>query len=528
MALSLLDLLEASVARHPGRAAVSLSGGRRLAYAELERDSARIACALRSRDVGRGARVALLMPKSLEAVAAVWGVLRAGAAYVPIDPMAPPQRAAWIAKDCRVAAVLASSDLAPAAVAIREAQPATALLQVHGGRPLDGAERPADGQVCRDSPRSNVKDLAYVLYTSGSTGVPKGVMVSHGAALSFVEWAATRFRVGPEDVLSNHAPLHFDLSVFDVFGAAYAGAQVVVLDEETVRFPMASADALERERISIWYSVPGALRRMVRHGRLAERRLDALRMVLFAGEVYPGEELRALQRAVPHPHYYNLYGPTETNVCTYWRVPPRDSWAHAVPPIGKDCENCEGVVAGPDGAPVPDGTPGELLVRGGTIMEGYWGDPERTRTVLLSDFRYPHLADRFHRTGDIVTRQPDGDYLLHGRADHMVKIRGYRVELGEVEAALHGVPGVAEAAVVSIDSDGADGPSTALVAFVVPDRRLPEGTHGDLYLRRELARSLPRYMVPSELVRVDSLPTTTSGKLDRQALAAAARVRAVG
>lgn len=525
MPASLVALLLRSVKDHPGRPAVGLPGEAPLTYAELDQASAAVAADLAEKGVRRGDRVGILVPKSVEAVVGVWGILRTGAAYVPIDRSSPPQRAALIASNCGMSALLASTEVPETTDAIREALPGIPVLLVHGegGAGVRTARESAGPEPTRRPlPSPNVRDLAYILYTSGSTGVPKGVMVSHGAALSFVEWAATRFELRPEDVLSSHAPLHFDLSTFDLFGAALAGARLVVLDDETVRFPMASAEVLEAEGISVWYSVPGALRRMVRMARLSDRNLSALRTVLFAGEVYPADEIRALQLALPpDTALYNLYGPTETNVCTYWRVPPAGTWPSASVPIGIDCENCEGVVVDQALKPVPDGTSGELLIRGGTLMEGYWGNDEATVRSFMVDFLHPHLSDRLYRTGDIVTRQPDGTYSFHGRVDHMVKVRGYRVELGEVEAALLRAEGVTEAAVVAVARDGPNGRETELVAFVSGEGPDPARERD---LRRHLASHVLKYMVPAEIRFLKGFPTTSSGKIDRQNLKALADV----
>jgi len=522
MALSLVDLLRDASRIHGSKAALRLDGVGSLSYSELDRASLLVAETLLSSGVLKGDRVGLVLPKNLHAVVGLWGVMRAGAVYVPIDPGSPPQRAALIADDCQMAAILCSEDLIGTAEAIRER---VDLVSVQ----LDGPDGlfssglivssdQKDTETTRPLPSVNVRDLAYILYTSGSTGVPKGVMVSHGAALSFAEWGARRFELVAEDVLSSHAPLHFDLSTFDFFASCRAGAEVVIFDEETVRFPMAAAGLLESAGITVWYSVPRALRAMLRMGRLTERNIGSLRTVLFAGEPYPADELRELQKALPQASLFNLYGPTETNVCTYWEVPPPGSWTSSAVPVGIDCENCEGVVVDDDLQPVPDGMSGELLVRGGTIMEGYWGDPDKTAASFVSDFLYPYLSDRFYRTGDIVARQHDGNYAFYGRADHMVKIRGYRVELGEIETALHRFDGLVEAAVVAVDSCSSAAEDRCLVAFVVGEGRSLHDPRSISDLKKHIEGIVPKYMVPSKFLRLEKLPTTSTGKVDRQAL----------
>jgi amino acid adenylation domain-containing protein len=526
---SLLDLLDGAATANGGRAALAAVGGTALSYRLLAQESVAIAAALARAGVRRGDRVALAVPKSVEAIAGLWGILAAGAAYVPLDATAPPARAAQIAASAGVRALLASSEAGEAAIAVRDALPEVPLLQVHGEAPLAGAvpsrialgAEPASAALRARAAELGPRDLAYVLYTSGSTGVPKGVALSHGASRSFVDWATAEFELTSGDVLSGHAPLHFDLSTFDVFAAAAAAAKLVVLDEETVRFPMASANALEQERISVWYSVPGALRRMLAKGRLAARPLPALRVVLFAGEVYPLGELRALQAALPQATLYNLYGPTETNVCTYWRVPPLDAFAEEAIPLGFACENSTAVVVDETLARVDDGAVGELLIAGGTLMDGYLADAERTAAAFVLDADGSKAGRRFYRTGDLVSRHPDGSFAFHGRRDHMVKIRGYRVELGEVEAALLRQDGVSDAAVVT---RGVAEGEAELVAFVaLGDGTNPAGASSRL--RHALGARLPRYMVPAAVVCLSPLPVTANGKLDRRALAGEAARR---
>jgi amino acid adenylation domain-containing protein len=350
-------------------------------------------------------------------------------------------------------------------------------------------------------------DLAYILYTSGSTGTPKGVMLSHRNALAFVEWCAENIGVESSDRLSNHAPFHFDLSVFDLYLAALGAATVVLVPEDIAYFGQSLAGFIVDQRITIWYSVPSALK-LITMVVDEPRTFPLLRTVAFAGEVYPTPDLRKLKRMLPDAALWNLYGPTETNVCTYYRV-------HELPeddrtiPIGQACRNTDVFAVGPDGNVAGIGEEGELFVRGATVMKGYWGQPERTAEALVPNPLHEAEPDPVYRTGDRVRLQPSGDYEFLGRRDHQIKSRGYRIELGEIEAALTANESLQEAAVLGIPHDEW---GTAIVAWVVP-RQDAELTEVDV--KRYVADRLPRYMVPERVVISIELPKTSTGKIDR-------------
>jgi amino acid adenylation domain-containing protein len=356
------------------------------------------------------------------------------------------------------------------------------------------------------------QDLAYILYTSGSTGEPKGVMLSHRNGLAFSTWAVERFAIAPSDRLSNHAPLHFDLSILDVFAAAQAGATLVLVPTQTALFPATLAQLIVDERLSVWYSVPSALILLLTHVDLGQLGLDHLRLVLFAGEVFPVKYLRQLRTALPQARLVNLYGPTETNVCTYYEVTdiPDD---RAEPfPIGRACENTEVFALNETGALCREGEVGELYARGATIMQGYWGRAEDTARVLIRNPLQPHLDDRAYRTGDLVQLEASGDYRFLGRRDNQVKSRGFRIELGEIETALYNHPGVREAAAVAIPDELIGNRIQAFVA-------LHEGADASpSELERFCIGALPRYMVPEQITLRPSLPKTSTGKVDRRAL----------
>src|SRR5215212_1557145 len=311
MAYLLPQLLNQSAARDPAHEAVAFKD-QHLTYGELEQASNRLAHALITAGVRRGDRVGIYLAKSPASLISIYGILKTGAAYVPIDPGAPRRRLAYIVGNCRIQVLITSNDrlgrlrqafpdssaLETALIADwdapREAAAPPGVQLIAWGPALAGASDAAVTLTGVDT------DLAYILYTSGSTGEPKGVMLSHRNALTFVDWATERFAVTPEDRLSSHAPLHFDLSIFDLFVAAAAGATLVLVPTETTLFPLPQAQLMEDARITVWYSVPSALIMMLTHVDFRELRLDQLRLVLFAGEVFPVKYLRQLHEALPH------------------------------------------------------------------------------------------------------------------------------------------------------------------------------------------------------------------------------------
>lgn len=486
--MNLADLLRTSAARFPDALAVSAPDGAPT-FRELDRLAAGAAARLADAGVGRGDRVAVWLPKSVRALAAMQGALRLGAAYVPCDPMSPAARVRTIIEDCRVRALVAPAEAGREVLVDQDDAERPALVDV-----ADATEPPTTpSDVAPD-------ELAYILYTSGSTGRPKGVCISHRAALAFIEWAAQAIDATSDDRFSNHAPFHFDLSVLDIYAAWAVGAPVVLVPEGLAYDARRLRDFIVNEQISVWYSVPSALMLMMDRGGLLRAPIDGLRVVLFAGEPFPVKHLLALRRRLPHARMWNLYGPTETNVCTAFQVHEVDADRVSPVPIGTATCGDRVRAVRDDGSEAADGEPGELWVSGPTVMNGYWG-------------RDPH-GDRPYRTGDIVVRNADGVYEYVGRRDGMVKVRGYRIELGEIEAVLHSSLRIREAAVVT----RGEGLGAKLVAFVA--------AHGDgpslLEMKRLCAERLPRYMIVDELHVVSALPRTGNGKVDRAALRALA------
>jgi amino acid adenylation domain-containing protein len=515
------DYLADSARRSPHSTAI-VDGPRTVSYAELDERSTLVASRLVELGLEVGDRVGIFLPKSIEAVVGLYGAMKAGGAYVPIDPSSPASRAVYMASNCGIRHLISHSSkretwsgFAEAGVehVIDMGEPTVVNVEgsrVHSRDWLNSA-------TPLSLPRLIDQDLAYILYTSGSTGDPKGVMLTHRNCLAFVEWAAEEFEVTQGDRLSSHAPFHFDLSTFDLYAAAIAGASVHLVPKSASMFPLEVRRFIEDHGITVWYSVPSILTLMVEKAGLEAGDLQSLRTLLFAGEVFPTKYLSRLMSLLPHVTFANLYGPTETNVCTAYTLdrPPDEN----DPPIsiGRPISNVATIVVSESDEVVPSGAVGELLVRGPTVMAGYWGDATRTAQRLTPSPVLSHLGDRVYRTGDLVEEMEDGNYRFLGRRDDQIKSRGYRIELGDIEAALSKHQHVVEVAVVAIPDDLV---SNRIVGFAVTSGEVSEKE-----LLRFCATAVPAYMVPETMTIAPSLPKTSTGKIDRQALATAIQAR---
>lgn len=504
---TLHQLLDTAAAAHPNRLAIEDPGRGQLRYAQLQGATVELAGALAAQGVGVGDRVGLYLQKSLASIVSLFAILRNGAAYVPVDATAPVSRNCYIFRDCAVRALIVEQKYLEAlllewgsteGVVTRE----LALFHPHGLQLVLVTFPP--GGLDHDTPPG----LAYILYTSGSTGKPKGVMHTHSSALAFVEWCAVEFDISAQDRFSSHAPLHFDLSIFDVFVALRFGAALVLIGESAGKQPLVLADMIHQENISVWYSTPSILRLLVEFGRLGERDYSHLRLVLFAGETYPVKQFLQLRQYWRTPLYYNLYGPTETNVCTFYRLPGdlRESTFNYFP-IGTACSGDELLVVDEGNEAVSTGDAGELLVRGSSVMCGYWNLAQRNRDAFL---RIGGAA--WYRTGDIVRQLPDGNLDYISRRDRMIKRRGYRVELGEIEAALYRSEKVVEAAAVAVS--GADAEVRVKAFIACRAGAAPTIIEMKIFS----AQQLPAYMIPDQFVILQELPKTSTDKIDYQKL----------
>ena len=509
--------IDESADRLPSHEAFRFEGAS-LDYSTLSERSNRLANTLIEQGVQSMDRVGIYMLKGLELPVAIYGILKAGGAYVPIDPGAPPSRIRSIVEDCGIRHLITSDSrarqLARLAVKLRSvACVVGSVAEAEGETRFLGWDEVNAAAAHDPEVRITEHDLAYIMYTSGSTGTPKGLMHTHHSGMSYARLSAKTYGVCPDDRLGNHSPLHFDMSTFEYLTGPYCGATTVIIPEETTLFPVSLAELIERERLTFWYSVPLALIQLLNQGEIDRIDASSLRWVLFGGEPFPPKYLWRLMRAWPQARFSNSYGPAEVNQCTYYHVPREDLDSDEPIPIGEVWPGAEGLIVDQEDRSVAAGETGEFLIRAPTMMRGYWARPELNRRSFLIQELLPNYQKRFYRTGDLVRQREDGQILFLGRKDRQVKVRGYRVELDEVENVLGGLEDVAEAAAVAIRTG--EGETGIIGAITIG----PESSRTVSEIRQLTAERLPPYAVPRTIEVLQELPRTVSGKIDRRTLA---------
>lgn len=502
------QLLEKSFNERSERTAI-LQGGRCFTYADVQRLSLQFEQHFENLGLKKGDHIGLVSRVRFEVIACMIAALRRGLVYIPLNIHAP---ASWIEKVAEAANIrhfIVDPPFVDRIEQIHSEKPnvVTVLGNVFGYAQdisyvanLEKTVLPAVNNLA--------DDLAYILYTSGSTGHPKGIMLTHRNAVTFIEWMCLEFKVNESDRILSRAPLQFDLSVFDIFSTFSSGGTLVIADLEKDHSAEDVVELMRAQEITIVYTVPSAYISFLTRGRL-ERGIPTLRTLLYAGEPFPTPYLRRVMECLPGTMVSNIYGPTETNIVTYYHMHAPPQGDEAVP-IGKVVMDTEAYIVDENLKLVADGEVGEILIRGGTVFVGYFNDAELTsKRLIQSPFhKYPTLLCR---TGDYGRRLADGNIAYHGRMDNMVKTRGYRVEIGEVEAAISAFQGVDEVAVVTQPHEKYGNTLHAFIAFS-NDGQSGQNVDG---LKQFVETKIPNYMVPFDFIAMDVLPKTATGKVDR-------------
>ena len=494
MIKNVLQYLEQSARRRPGQLAVT-DAEQQLTYGEYLHLAQAVGSALLALHA-HNAPVAVYLDKRADSLAAFMGVAYSGNFYVVVDAQMPVDRINLILENLSPAAVLTDRQHLEAARSFRFQGP---LLLME-----DAIQHPVDGEGLELVRRQAIDtDPLYALFTSGSTGVPKGTVVCHRSVIAYAQWVCETFGIDETTQFGSQTPFYFSMSVLDVFSALCAGATLHILPKKLFSFPVRLLEYMNQRGVNTIYWVPSALCIIANCKALDYVPLPRLKKVLFAGEVMPTKQLNYWISRMPDRTYANLFGPTEiTDICTYYVVDR--TFADDEPlPIGKPCNNCGVLVLTADGRAAAPGEEGELCVRGSFLAMGYYNNPEKTAQAFTQNPLNPHYPERIYRTGDLVRINERGELLFVTRKDFQIKHMGYRIELGEIETAANALEGMKACA--CLYDEGTD-----QLVLVYQGHHLEAAG-----VLQGMQAKVPRYMVPNRLVRVKQMPYNQNGKIDR-------------
>jgi len=500
MAKLIQEYLKRSANKFPRKIAVNCRD-KNISYHDLDIHTNQLARLLKEKGVKRGDRVSFCLLKSINSLVSIWSIVKADAIYVPLDARAPEFRIEKIVKDAQPKIIICNKDTLKNVKNL-----GVEVINLSDNNAVAGKMPTAALEY-----KSNGDDIAYILYTSGSTGTPKGVMITHANIINATEWAVTEFAISAKDNMSQHPPLHFDLSTFDIYCASRAGATLFLVPEEMSLFPGEILRFMEEKELTIWNSVPSVMVYMSTAKVVKTNRLSTIRQIFFNGEAFPTKFLIEWMKTYPKKTFVNMYGPTETTVqCTFYVIPQVPKDATKLVPIGKACRNVEVFAVKEDGKLAGAGEIGELYVGGRGVGKGYWNDPDHTNQAFVPHPFNP-TKGQVYKTGDLVRLLKDGNYEFLGRKDNQVQVMGYRVELGEIESALYSLPYIKEVGVIATIDAKTQG--VKVIAFVVLSKFKKEST-----IKEELGKLLPSYMIPHVIEIRNMLPKTSTGKVDRVTL----------
>jgi D-alanine--poly(phosphoribitol) ligase subunit 1 len=496
---------------HTSKTAIWFSATDVTSYGKLNRLANQMARWMMERGLGIGEVVNISGVKSIHTVATMIACLKIGAPYSVLDPDSPVERLRKIVFTCRPRLLVAEHDLiaqlnqVSVELGITSVEKNTAELTQTLSKYKD-----TDLIETRQVTGNN---LAYIMYTSGSTGFPKGAVMTHANLLNLIEWSRETYDVTSEDVLTNVNPLYFDNSVFDFYSALFTGACLVPFSKEETRDPKLLVEKVNAARCTLWFSVPSLLIFLQTMKATDGKNLRSIRRFVFGGEGYPKAKLKRLYDVYADTsEFFNVYGPTEcTCICTSYKLSLQDfEYVQELPPLGYIAPNFSFLILDRDDRIVTAGETGELCLIGPNVGRGYYNDPERTAAAFVQNPHNDKFQEIIYKTGDLVRLDPaDGKLYIYGRKDNQIKHMGYRIELEEIEAAIHCLDYVSEAAALHTNAGGL----SRLVAVVAASRNFD-----DAEIRKDLRQIIPDYMIPSVYYQEDILPKNPNGKVDRRFL----------
>ena len=506
------QILENSAKNYPEKVAYKYLN-HSVSYTELSDKSKALAVLLLRLGVQKGDRIGIYMNRCLETAIAIYGITKSGCAYVPIDPTAPKERIKNLLEDCNIKHLVTVPSQKRNVKALHSEN--IDLKTIIGLDDSETIKTISWDEVFNQNineaiyPKILGKDLAYIMYTSGSTGVPKGIMHTHGSCLAYAKLSKELYNIDLNDIVAAHAPLHFDISTFACFTAPLASSTIIILSDAHTKMPASLSQLMEKEKISIWYSAPQALIQLLNKGVIEDKDLSTMRWVLFGGEVFPVKYLKQLVELWPQSQFSNVYGPAEVNQCTYYNIDSSYPITKELP-LGKVWNHTEYRILDDNHQEVLDGESGELAIRSDTMMLGYWNNPELTKKAFYKESISPNHDNVFFKTGDVVRKDEEKQLVFVGRNDRQIKVRGYRVELDEIETQLNTHENVIEASVFAMEREDS---SNSVVAVALLHH---QENDFEKILQTHCAITLPKYAIPEHIYIMEEFPRTTTDKIDRK------------
>lgn len=500
MMQSAVCLLEQAAEKFKGKTAFEDMDGI-ISFKDLRLKSRIVGSELLKRvQTGRKFPVIVYLPKSIKSIISFMGSLYSASPYVPIDYSIPMARMEKTVENLKPTAIITDVDGKATLSSLNLDTEIFVFDELVNGKVDDVAVCNALNSVCDLDP-------AYIMYTSGSTGVPKGVTIPNRGVIDYIEWIVDTFPIDSDSIIGMQSAFHFDNSVFDMYTAFYTGAKTMIIPEILFMYPEKLMDYMTESQISVIFWVPTVMISVANGGVLETAQLKDLKLILFAGEVMPNTQLNIWRKCFPNCMYVNMYGPTEaTDIATYYVV-DREYENHETLPIGKVCANMRALILNDEDKQCKIGEQGELCISGTGIALGYWNAPEITSKAFVQNPLNTKYHDRIYRTGDLVYENDEGNIIFIGRKDSQIKLRGNRIELGDLESAAAAIENVESACALFDDN------KQEIILFIETSTEIVARK-----FKMELKNYVPAYMVPSKIITMEKFPHTPSGKIDRVGL----------